>query len=338
MPLNICASGKGAAHTLNARVINRATLSRAYRAQDGHVIGGDVLDAEGCVQTDLRRGGSFSYQDPVAETSEAHFCEGIYGGHYHHHFGHFLIETLTSIAAIRRLYGPVKAPIFLHDFNCRVLASKLMPPHAQMLIEGFGFARDQVHIVRSPVSVERLHVFDRPYQLARHHLHVDLGAEFRAARDRILGIKRFLPRRRLPPIYLSRSRLKRRPQGRPGANVLGEEMLEAALSARGFKIVHPEALSIAEQMALYARAPALVGLSGSALHQALWCEPGMPTVNIVTQRINSSAYRAVAEGVGGTYHEVPFEVALQKQSTGPSVLDVAAICQAIDAMQAKGLF
>jgi hypothetical protein len=76
-------------------------------------------------------------------------------------------------------------------------------------------------------------------------------------------------------VYLSRSRLG------PGFRRLhGEARLEECLGRRGWQIVHPESLSIGEQLLILARARILAGEMGSSFHllMGLGCEFARKTV------------------------------------------------------------
>lgn len=68
------------------------------------------------------------------------------------------------------------------------------------------------------------------------------------------------------PVYLSRARLK------PDSNraLIGELRLERLLESEGFRIVHPETLPIAEQIAVMNRHKWIVAPMGSACHTRLF--------------------------------------------------------------------
>jgi len=67
------------------------------------------------------------------------------------------------------------------------------------------------------------------------------------------------------PVYLSRCRLSE-----PGQLIVGEEGLEDHLRASGFTIVHPETLSLSEQIQLVNRHDTFTGVVGSAFHSLLF--------------------------------------------------------------------
>ena len=67
------------------------------------------------------------------------------------------------------------------------------------------------------------------------------------------------------PIYLSKTRLS------GGISRMRDErLLEDALAARGFHVVHPQELSFADQVRTIARASAVTGTLGSALHSTMF--------------------------------------------------------------------
>ena len=80
-------------------------------------------------------------------------------------------------------------------------------------------------------------------------------------------------------IYLSRSRL------RAGWHQMtNEEEIEKCFEGMGFEIVHPQELSVPDQIALFSKSDTIAGEYGSALHNALFSPPG--TKVIALNRIN----------------------------------------------------
>ena len=74
-------------------------------------------------------------------------------------------------------------------------------------------------------------------------------------------------------VYLSR-------RGRTGRILVGEAALEAALAGRGARILHPEAMTVADQIAVMRGARVVVGASGAALANVIFCPPGATVVEI----------------------------------------------------------
>jgi hypothetical protein len=131
--------------------------------------------------------------------------------------------------------------------------------------------REQAHPVARlvyPSDVSRiLDVYHRAPGMDTTFLHVGL------LRDMASRIKRAFPglsgggRRRL---FLRRGSSYRR--------LLNEAELQQFLVARGFTAVDPGELSVGEQVQLFADADLIVGPSGAAMTNMLWCRPGTRVV------------------------------------------------------------
>jgi len=173
----------------------------------------------------------------------------VFGGHLPKHFGHFLLESLSRTWAYAELgLGPTpfahtRAVFHLHE---RELLEAVLRPHGAQLLT-----------LSAPTLLSSVIVPDLGIELGRD-FHPVMRGVFDTIRDEIAG----------PvgppddtPIYLSRTRL---PKDRRAT--LGEKDLEARLSARGVRIVHPQELPLAEQLRTVARSRDVIGLDGTALH------------------------------------------------------------------------
>lgn len=92
-------------------------------------------------------------------------------------------------------------------------------------------------------------------------------------------------------LYLSRSKLPNFPKGAwTWHHLNNEEDVEKVFSDFGFDIVHPQELSVAEQLAMYSKSSMLAGPFSSALHNALFFPRnsrviGLNRINHVQERI-----------------------------------------------------
>lgn len=182
-------------------------------------------------------------RDKAADLSEAIFC-----GRYRGHFGHLVAESLGRVWAAGRYSPDVPLLWFAHpketSGNRRLLAK---------ILKLFGLT-NPVLVVSDAVRVRRLHV---PPSLSDPLFGVPAAPAYQ---DWLLP--------RLPPpaaagrdLYLSRSQL-----GDSAGRFMGEAALEEGLTVAGYKIVHPETLPLARQVALYRGARRIVAAEGSALH------------------------------------------------------------------------
>jgi capsular polysaccharide biosynthesis protein len=195
----------------------------------------------------------------------------LYAGLLRGHFGHFLVESLGRLWALQAAGGTFDGIVYLHT-NGRTLDRCHFP---QELINrrsqeaaAKSFIRQTLEIfcgpmplrvVGQPVAVEDLVV---PAQMMGNVSVADFigghPAFRRFIRAGVAPLRGDGGGRRL---YLSRSRL---PAG--SASFFLERLFEDRLRAEGYEIVHPETMTIREQLALYLTAEKVIAATGSALH------------------------------------------------------------------------
>ena len=176
----------------------------------------------------------------------------LFVGEAHDHFGHFLTDTLGRMWALDREPGALKV-VFAPDPKLR-----LDPPHVQLMLRALGLDEGRILRPQGPMLFERLICPVAALQLTRIYQaferpHLKIASALAGAGTPDL------------PVWLSRRGLgagHRRPQG--------EEALEARLEREGFAIVHPEQLSLAQQIAIFQGEQPIVGAYGSALHGVLF--------------------------------------------------------------------
>lgn len=218
--------------------------------------------------------------DRVDVPRRARRLEGtwLYAGHWAVHFGHLLVEHLTTYwpePTAGPLAGPL-AGIVVHR-----------PPHAPLrhprrglevprlaawqrdLIELAGHDPDGLRIVHGrPLRVDRLVVPERPVLLTRW-----ARPEAVALWQRVAEAVGFRGGDRR--VYLSRTRFHT--DARPDRARVDQDRdrhLDDVFASAGFAVVHPETMSIAEQVAVVRGADVLAGLSGSAMHLSVFARPG----------------------------------------------------------------
>lgn len=185
-----------------------------------------------------------------------HFKRQVFwGGELTDHYGHFLCETMARMWALPLV--PRKATIF---FTARG-GTRLETPFIRDFFQALGVYH-RVQIVEAPLRYKNAfvaepalqHVFRLYSEFSQPHEAVGRALDDGVRRDR--------------PVYLSRSRFAGRSAG------VAEAVVEAYLVKKGVEIVHPEELSLAQQISIFRNAPAVIGLMGSAFHTSLFTEPG----------------------------------------------------------------
>ena len=197
---------------------------------------------------------SLQFEDEAPRLEAAALWRG-WGGSFN--YGHYLLDALPALLALEEaglLSGapPVSGPL---------------QPWARDLL-ALAFPGLQPVESRAPwIRVEKA-VWSTAMD---HNLHRP-GPLMLRLRERLLGPPDGPPLR----LYFSR-------RGLSGRILVNEAALEAALRSRGYRVVHPERLSIAEQVALARRAEVVVGASGAAMANALFAPAGARVVEILPE-------------------------------------------------------
>ena len=231
----------------------------------------------------------------------------LYLGHYLAHYGHFLTETLSSFWILGREPAAAFDRVAFHPagFGRRLTA------YARTCLAAFDIDPDRLLLLdpeglggAPAVRFEEVVVPERLFRLwdAADPLLAEVYARIR---DRMLAGRAPLPPRAL---YITRRASYWRSTRRIVAN---EVRVEALFRRRGFLAIDPAGMAFADQLALYAAAPTIAGLSGSALHNSLFQRPGARLIEIEHPAVYRDALpvhtqdlcNAVA-GVAGSF--VPF--------------------------------
>jgi hypothetical protein len=180
----------------------------------------------------------------------------IFGGVMGHAFGHQVTQSVGRLWAAALAPG---APIL---FLPETLSFKRIPGYFIDLVRSLGVVND-LRLVTAPTLCDELLV---PEDACNLDLRPCTTPFFR----RWLADRRPLPQDEPgADIYVSRSRL-----ALDSGQFLQEEPLERALAVAGYRVVHPEQLSITAQLDTYAQARRLIFADGSAAH--LWSFAARP--------------------------------------------------------------
>ncbi|WP_417729268.1 glycosyltransferase family 61 protein [Roseovarius sp.] len=210
----------------------------------------------------------------------------LFAGVGRHHFGHFLLEATPRLWALDHITEPVDGIVLLPMAGrdiAAVLRRRLGP-----LMDKLGQNRP-VHLIETPTQVENLILPTQGFG----HIHWAHGTpEARAYMRRHLC--NGPPAEGPEKLYISRRRLKD-----PAQQVPHERLLERWTARAGYAVVHPERLSIPEQIDLYRTARVIVGPDGSAFHlAALVMSPGT-RVALIQRRPRQATFDAIARQITG---------------------------------------
>ncbi|WP_029149322.1 glycosyltransferase 61 family protein [Microbacterium indicum] len=241
---------------LGVRRVDDALVVPTVRdPDDASILRGGVYGADGYVAGTAinRRSGDHGEPLPAsrvpATARDGSVVEGVFGGPLTNHFGHFLLESLP------RLWYAARHPELPVVWENSVDA----PGGVELL----GWQREILDIigvrnahvaVAEPTRFPILHVPDIGYRYDDwiHPQHAAFLAQYEGPAPE--------PGRR---VWLSRGSLER------GARDESSAVAERHLADAGWRIVVPEALTVAEQLDELSRAETIAGEEGSAFHLLL---------------------------------------------------------------------
>jgi capsular polysaccharide biosynthesis protein len=174
-------------------------------------------------------------------------------------YGHFLLDSLPALEALRE-QG------LLHSHP--PVAPPLVPWQRELLDLYLNGECAPVVELDDPIIQVEDAVFASPMD---HFLHAP-NRLLTTVRDRILS-RAATPGKGPRRIYLSRRSDSKR-------HMINEDALEAALHSRGFAVVKPEELTISEQISLFRNADVVVGATGAALANGIFCQGGSRIIEI----------------------------------------------------------
>jgi len=247
--------------------------------QDRKQIGGGVWSCNQEVTSAVLEIGRLENLATGKETSlnQRFIPNAIFGGYAINHFGHFLTESIGRIPNIPKDLGTL--PILFISGNRK---SKKIQSWQNEVLSLIG-VENSASVVNEPVWVGNLIIPDMSFHQNMRGYGDKKGLAWRGS------IFREDVEPKGEKIYVSRSLLDV-DLGR----FLGEEEFEKKLTSYGYKIIHPQNLSISEQIEVYKRASHIILAEGSPIHLInLVCTPKQK-VAIIQRRpkLHSSIARA----------------------------------------------
>jgi len=197
----------------------------------------------------------------------------LYLGHHMNHYGHFLSEMLPTLWMLGR-FGEYDNLAF-HPF----IFGSGRPAFMNAAFAALELPTDRIRLISTNTRFDELTVCERLVTLnhsANAHarsVYRHLADHFCAASSTASGYPDCL--------YFSRVRTSLRNGSRSIAN---EAALERWFERRGFAIVYPECLELAEQVRLVRNARIICGTEGSAMHNVVFATPGTRVITIGNAR------------------------------------------------------
>jgi capsular polysaccharide biosynthesis protein len=183
-----------------------------------------------------RIAGSHPFQKPRKKLRGLY----IYGGLLIEHFGHFLLESLSRAWALKAY---PQLPVIWQCFPTPKLLTWQIDTFKVLGIEHTRF-----RLMRRPSKIDTVLLPEAGFGL-NEFLHPDQAAALASFpfRAPLSGNRIWLSRSKLPP---------------GTGKVVNEEEIEAKLLARGWQVLHPERVSVAEQLSIISDAETVAGFIG----------------------------------------------------------------------------
>ena len=184
----------------------------------------------------------------------------VYGGRYVHHFGHFLIETLSRLWPWREGL-PARMRLVVHGEGAP--AEWFATGYARAAFEALGLTPDSFLHVDQPMRFDALLVPGQAFLpgARAHRTFVELtrrmGERLTAATPDAVRNNR--------PVFMAKTRLVG-----GVSHLLNEGELVARLESRGVEIVHPQQMSLAEHVRFIESRRVISGWASSAHHPTLF--------------------------------------------------------------------
>ena len=238
--------------------------------------------------------------EPEPVTGDVEFLSGAYAwagpvqGHFGHQlaeFGMRLVPTLQAEPQARFLFAPH------HDSRTALSSMADVPGHLKDILGWFGVPLSRTRLVTTPAIVECLSIAPQAEQIGGC---VGPDAAYLDWMD--ANVARHLGSQvseSAPVVYVSRSRMLSR--------FAGEAYVEGLLREAGVVVIHPEDLSLREQVAWYRRARTLIFPEGSAIH-GLQLLGRIHTHVVVIRRTPQGLLNvpAILDPRGGSFEDLSF--------------------------------
>nr|WP_294914284.1 glycosyltransferase 61 family protein [uncultured Neokomagataea sp.] len=193
--------------------------------------------------------------DPSGGHDIAPHGDYFYGGHVGTHFGHFITETLPRFWCKKKYFYNKK--ILIHSkYNVDEIFSVYF---IRKFFSYLGLGKNNFVIFKRPTIIPNIIISGTSFE--ENHFAHNVFASFCNEIGRDFGINNLNNN----PVYLSRSKVN------SGMRVFESEIiLEENLKERGFNIVHPQSLTLGEQICLFSSTRPVCGFVGSAFHNSIF--------------------------------------------------------------------
>lgn len=179
------------------------------------------------------------------------------------HYGHFLIDEASRLWGILGENADVRVVCFL--------ALEQMPKWLLEFFEYVGLPQSRLLILKRPTKFTEV-LFYTPAYISGKYISNQYKNIFNYVADNVS--KRGIPKKDINEVklYLSRSNLHKIYRS------FGERVIEKILRDNGFEILHPECMTLAEQVEKYMHASIIISTNGTLSHNVLFASKAIKLV------------------------------------------------------------
>ena len=213
--------------------------------------------------------------DPPADAARVAGRSIYLGQHMGGHYGHFLTEGLSTFWVFEEHQPEDFDHFVFHPFVFDMGDSEFF----KHTLDTFGIPEEKVLVVGSEwLRFDEILVPERLFRI-----NDAADPSMRRVYERLAApsVREGLPKR----LYLSRRKFT---SGGGDRLVANEVLIEKSFERRGFVVEFPEERSFAYKLAMYTSADCIAGISGSALHNAIFMKPDSLVVELGDPRFETT--------------------------------------------------
>lgn len=204
---------------------------------------------------------------------------------------HFTMEILSRLKYVSQLPDTGDIPVLIDE-------GVKMYPQLEEILKTIVGEREIIY-VPNEIRV-KVHLLVQPSMNSWGSLNVESWDLFRMA-DNLMAVSGITNIRSCVEHYLSEQTTRKIFISRKNystTRLMNEAAIIPLFKAEGFEIVYPETLSYIEQIRLFSSAKCVVGVTGAAMTNILYCQPGAVIGCIIPKEYGFCVYSTMAELVG----------------------------------------
>lgn len=181
----------------------------------------------------------------------------FFGGYFFGHIGHFILESLSRLWA--------------YDFNSLYPIIFVTPDE--------NLQQWQIDILKLLNVSNKVYIIKQPTKLYKLIIPSVASSSVECINEKQLEVLSVYNAKQRPgfKIWLSRSNW-------PVGKVYQEKIIEDELKRNGWSIIHPESLSIIQQISVLSKAETIAGFGGSAFYLLLFCNNLNTNIKLFSRR------------------------------------------------------